>query len=155
VHHDERLRVPWPWWLVVAGLSVSVWWTFVLVTPPWFSTTVGLVTTALLVWAVWRYGSVRVAVVDPGTGPELLAGRAHVPVSVCGEPQVLDAEQLRQHLGPRADARSYVVVRPWSRSGVLVPLRDPIDPTPSWVVASRRPEELAAALRAARTPLAD
>jgi hypothetical protein len=67
----------------------------------------------------------------------------------------LDAEQLRQVLGPRSDARSYVLVRPYSRGGVLVPLQDPADPTPSWVVATASPEALADALRAARLPLAD
>jgi hypothetical protein len=155
VRHDERLRAPWTWWLLVAGFSLSVWWSFFLATPVWFSTVAGLLTLAGVSALLWHYGNARVALVDGRDGPELVAGRAHVPVSLCGEPEPLDAEQLRHRLGPGADARSYVLVRPYSRGGVLVPLRDPRDPTPSWVVASRRPVELAAALRAARAPLAD
>lgn len=155
MRHDERLRAPWTWWLLVVAFSVSVWWSFAFATPIWFSTAAGLLTLAGMSALLWRYGSARVAVVDGSEGPELVAGRAHVPVALCGEPVALDAEQLRHRLGPGADARSYVLVRPYSRGGVLVPLRDPQDPTPSWVVASSRPPQLVAALRAARAPLAD
>lgn len=153
--HDERLRAPWSWWLVLTGFAVSVWWIFALATPLSFATVVGALTLAVASLALWHFGNVRVAVVQGGHGPELVAGRAHVPVALCGQPQALDAEQLRQVLGPRSDARSYVLVRPYSRGGVLVPLQDPADPTPSWVVATASPEALADALRAARLPLAD
>jgi hypothetical protein len=155
VRHDERLRAPWTWWLLVAGFGISVWWSFALATPVWFATAVGALTSVALSVLLWRYGNARVAVLEGRLGPELVAGRAHVPVALCGKPRPLDAEQLRRVLGPEADARSYVLVRPYSRGGVLVPLEDPADPTPSWVVASNRPEALAGALRAARAPLAD
>lgn len=155
VRHDERLRAPWTWWLLLAGFSVSVWWTFALATPPAFATAVGALSAVAGCALLWRYGNARVAVREDQAGAELVAGRARVPVRWCGEPRVLDAEQLRRVLGPQADARSYVLVRPYSRSGVLVPLVDPADPTPSWVVASARPEALAGALRAAQARLAD
>lgn len=155
VRHDERLRAPWTWWLLVAGFAISVWWTFALVTPLTFATAVGLLTMGTVSALLWQFGNVRVAVVDGGLGPELVAGRAHVPVALCGQPRALDAEELRKVLGPQSDARSYVLVRPYSRGGVLVPLEDPVDPTPSWVVATASPEALAGVLRAARSPLAD
>jgi hypothetical protein len=155
VRHDERLRAPWTWWLLAAAFSLSVWWSFLLATPMWFSTAAGLLTLGGIGALLRQYGSARVSIVDGEAGPELVAGRARVPVQLCGDPVPLDAEQLRHRLGPGADARSYVLVRPYSRGGVLVPLVDPLDPTPSWVVASNRPQELAAALRTARAPLAD
>ena len=137
------------------GFAISVWWVFALATPLHFATIVGALTLAVAAAALWHFGNVRVAVVDGGRGPELVAGRAHVPVALCGHPRTLDADQLRAVMGPEADARSYVMVRPYSRGAVLVPLEDPADPTPSWVVATAFPEALAGALRAARTPLAD
>lgn len=155
IRHDERLRAPWTWWLLLIGFGVSVWWTFALATPLPFATVVGVLTTAACSAFLWHYGNVRVAVLESRAGWELVAGRAHVPVAVCGEPQTLDAEQLRGVLGPQADARSFVLVRPYSRGGVLVPLQDPGDPTPSWVVASARPQALAGAMREARAALAD
>jgi hypothetical protein len=155
VRHDERLRAPWTWWLVAAGFTLSVWWVFILSTPPPVATGVALVTALAVGALLWRYGSARVAILDGVAGAELIAGRAHVPVALCGEPRTLGPEELRRVLGPGADARSYVLVRPYSRTGVLVPLQDPADPTPSWVVATARPDALAGALRASKAPLAD
>jgi hypothetical protein len=155
VRHDERLRAPWTWWLVAAGFTLSVWWVFILSTPPPVATGVALVTALAVGALLWRYGSARVAILDGVAGAELVAGRAHVPVALCGEPRTLGPEELRRVLGPGADARSYVLVRPYSRTGVLVPLQDPADPTPSWVVATARPDALAGALRASKAPLAD
>jgi hypothetical protein len=155
VRHDERLRAPWTWWLVAAGFTLSVWWVFILSTPPPVATGVALVTALAVGALLWRYGSARVAILDGVAGAELIAGRAHVPVALCGEPRTLGPDELRRVLGPGADARSYVLVRPYSRTGVLIPLQDPADPTPSWVVATARPDALAGALRASKAPLAD
>jgi hypothetical protein len=49
-----------------------------------------------------------------------------------------------------AGAHAFIVQRPWVPTAVLVRLADPADPTPYWVVGSRRPAELAAAVLAAR-----
>jgi hypothetical protein len=82
---------------------------------------------------------------------ELHAGRAHVPARLLGDVVVLATrEQVAGELGPRLDARAYVLLRSSVGRGVRVALEDPADPTPYWLVSSRRPEELAAALDAAR-----
>ncbi|PZR53817.1 DUF3093 domain-containing protein [Xylanimonas oleitrophica] len=84
-------------------------------------------------------------------GGELRAGSAHVPLSLLGEPVALaDRESMREELGPRLDARAYVVLRTWARTGVRVPLEDPADPTPYWLVSTRRPQELVRAVEAGR-----
>jgi hypothetical protein len=41
---------------------------------------------------------------------------------------------------------AFVVQRPWVRGTVRIYLDDPDDPTPYWVVSSRRPQALLAAL---------
>jgi hypothetical protein len=69
-----------------------------------------------------------------------------------GRVEVLDAERMRQARGPDLDARAYLCLRGWIATGVLVELRDTEDPTPYWLVSSRRPAELAAAISAAATP---
>ncbi|MBT0994897.1 DUF3093 family protein [Cellulomonas sp. DKR-3] len=80
---------------------------------------------------------------------ELHAGRAHVPVALLREPRALDAPTLRHELGPGLDARAFLCHRGWVRTAVRAELADPADPTPYWVVSTRRPEALVAALRAA------
>jgi len=52
--------------------------------------------------------------------------------------------------GPELDARAYLCLRGWIAAGVRVPVLDPRDPAPYWLVSSRRPAELAEALRLAR-----
>jgi hypothetical protein len=81
------------------------------------------------------------------SGGELFAGSAHVPLDLLGDVRVLDAAALRTELGPSLDARAHLSLRGWIHSAVRVELVDPADPTPYWIVTSRRPEELAAALR--------
>src|SRR5690606_41628631 len=79
----------------------------------------------------------------------LHAGWANNRGSHLGEPVFLDVDGLRAAMGPEADARAFVCHRPWVRQGVRVAVVDPRDPAPYWLVASRRPAELAAALRRA------
>jgi hypothetical protein len=66
----------------------------------------------------------------------------------------LDAEQTRRTAGTEADARAYLVLRPYLKRAVKVQITDPADPAPYWLVSSRRPEELAGALSflAGRSP---
>ncbi|WP_425956957.1 DUF3093 domain-containing protein [Xylanimonas sp. McL0601] len=107
-----------------------------------------LVAAAGMLWLV--AGAPVVAVRDG----ELWAGRAHVPVTLLGEAQVLATrEQVREELGARLDARAHVLLRSWVPTAVRVVLEDPADPTPYWLVTTRRPEELAAALHAATGPM--
>lgn len=80
---------------------------------------------------------------------ELRAGRAHVALDLLGEVTPMsDAEAMRTALGPALDARAFVCLRAWARTGVQVQLTDPADPTPYWLLSTRRPAELAAALGA-------
>ena len=80
------------------------------------------------------------------TDDYLIAGRARVPLDVIGQAEVLDAEQMRQARGITLDARAYLCLRGWLPVGVRVPLDDPEDPTPYWLISSRRPAALAAAI---------
>ncbi|PFG37906.1 Protein of unknown function (DUF3093) [Georgenia soli] len=81
----------------------------------------------------------------PG-GLRLRAGQAVIPVDALGAGVALDAEQLRSALGPEADARAYVCHRAWVRSAVRLPVVDERDATPYWLVCTRRPSALLAAL---------
>ncbi|MDP9182948.1 MAG: DUF3093 domain-containing protein, partial [Actinomycetota bacterium] len=71
---------------------------------------------------------------------------ARAPVTAFGTPEVLEREALRLWLGPHADAAAWVAVRPWQRTAVRLPVTDPEDDTPYWVVGTRRPVALLAAL---------
>ena len=82
------------------------------------------------------------------TAETFAAGRAKLPVSLVSGIAELDPEQMRQARGVRLDARAYLCIRGWLPAGAKVFLADPEDPTPYWLISSRRPEALAKALRA-------
>ena len=59
---------------------------------------------------------------------------------------VLDADQARRRAGVDADARAHLVLRPYVATAVEITLDDPADPVPYWLVSTRRPDALAAAV---------
>ena len=62
------------------------------------------------------YGGARVEVADG----ELRAGRAHIAGTHLGAAEALDPEQTRRVAGPEADARAYLVLRPYLKRAVKV-----------------------------------
>ncbi len=148
--YSERLAVPLRWWAQGTMLVATLWLTVVVAVPgptAWVVTAVAL---ALLALALFWYGDARVVVQDGW----LQAGRARIEASYLGEVAALDPEQTRLVAGRDADARAYLLLRPYVHRAVRVEVVDPADPTPYWLVSSRRPDDLASALRVltGRTP---
>lgn len=85
-------------------------------------------------------------IVEVGDGM-LRAGRARIPAALLGEPVALNGEEARNARGPQLDPRAWHVIRGGIDGVVVVPVQDPDDPTPVWVVSSRTPDRLAAAIR--------
>lgn len=149
--YTERLTAPWWCWLLallgaaalageiwLGGAGLRAWLPFAVLLP---AAAVGL----------WRLGRIRVAVGDG----LLWVDDARLPVRFVADVVPLDAAGRRELLGVGADPLAFVVQRPWIAGAVQVLLDDPADPTPYWVVSSRRPVQFAAALLAARGDGAD
>ena len=144
--HPYRERL-WPGpggWLVAAGLGALV----------------GLVLFPVSTGLAWGVGAAAVAAAVGLTAAatprvevsldELRAGAAHVPLSLLGDVTPLSGEALRAALGPELDARAYVCLRGWVHGAVRLELVDPDDPTPYWIVSTRNPSALCAALTGTR-----
>lgn len=144
--YRERLWVPWWWWpfaaVVVALLGAEVH----IGLPLAWKVGTYLVLGGVVVSWLLSVSLMPVAV----AGGVLRAGAARLPVEHTGEIRPLDEALRRRLAGPRADPQAYLVTRSWVRGAVYVEVTDPADPTPYWVVATRRPDRLASALRAAR-----
>ena len=149
MEYAERLTVPLRWWVQSTMLVASLWLAVVVAMPAPAAWTITGIAMALTVLALLAYGSLTVSVSDG----VLRAGRAHIPVGLLGTATVLDAEQMRRQAGVEADARAHLVLRPYLHRGVRVDVADPADPTPYWLISSRRPDELAAALARVEPPL--
>jgi hypothetical protein len=137
--YSESLHVPVLWWLLGLGMAVTVWWVFFVVTPLWAACVAGAVTAALVAAALLWFGAVRIEAGRDG----LRAGRALLPWQYVGPSVALDRAETRRQLGPDADARAYLLVRAYCPRAVKVYVDDESDPTPYWIVSSRRPEALA------------
>ncbi len=146
VDYVERLTVPLRWWVQGTMLVASLWLAVMAATPmvvAWSVTGVALI---MMIALLMGYGRVRV-VVDDG---QLRAGRAHIPLDLLGDATSLDAQALRRLAGVDADARAYLVLRPYLKRGVRIDIADPGDPTPYWLLSCRRPEQLVSVLDKAR-----
>lgn len=84
------------------------------------------------------------------TESHVRAGRARLPLEVVSNVSTSTGREAFEERGVKLDARAWMLLRGWIPGLVRVELDDPQDPTPYWLVSSRRPEELAAAINAAR-----
>lgn len=127
-------------------LVTSFWVAVVVAIPERAAWGIAAALMAMLAGALWAYGAARVEVKDGW----LYVGRANIEVKFVGEVRALDADATRQWSGPLADARALLLLRPYRSRSVRIEIDDPDDPTPYWLVSSRRPAELAAALDLSR-----
>lgn len=145
--YAERLTVPLRWWAQGTMLVASLWLALVVAVPGAFAWSVTAVALALMVALFVSYGGARVAV----EGSVFQAGRAHIPLEHLGEATALDREAVRRQAGVDADARAYLLLRPYLKRGIRVDVVDPADPTPYWLISCRRPDALVSALEAGRS----
>lgn len=145
VTYSERLHVPLRWWVQATMLLATFWLAFIVAMPAWAAWTA----TAVLLLATGGMflliGGARVVVRDG----VLHAGRARIPVDLLGAAEPLDAEETRRVHGVDADARAFLLTRPYLRLSVRVEVHDPADSTPYWLISTRRPHDLAAVLTGA------
>lgn len=148
---SERLRVPFRWWLL-GGLLVASFWVAMVVAIPaaaaWGITTALM---AMLATGLSSYGGARIVVEDGW----LQAGRAKIDMKFVGPVLALDKSAARELSGRLADARAFLLLRPYLPRAVRIDINDPDDPTPYWLVSSRRPALLVDTLDKTRRSVTD
>jgi len=141
--HHERL-VPGPGgWLLLAGFCGSLALVFLPLLGP---AATGVLAGGLSV----LFGGLLLRATPTVSVAEgwFHAGRARIPLACLGGVEELSPEAMRRACGTDLDGQAYLCLRGWVHTGVRVQVRDRDDPTPYWVVATRRPRDLARALRA-------
>ncbi|MGO8883059.1 MAG: DUF3093 domain-containing protein [Streptosporangiaceae bacterium] len=145
-NYRERLRVPVVWWFLGELTAVTLATTFWAGFSAWVAFAVYVVfcggcAAALLLWS-------RTAI-EVADG-QLRVGRAALPLSEAGEVAALDASQARAMRGPNADPAAFLMIRPYLKTAVYVEVSG--QQVPYWLIGTRRPAELAAAIESARPP---
>lgn len=141
--YAERLWVPIGWWVLTVGFALSLAVAVLFYWGPAFATGAGLLVLAPMAPLWIGYGRARVVVAPD----RLWVGQANIEWRYLSRVQSLDPIQTRQRRGIQADARAFVLTRPYLDKAVEVTLADPDDPTPYWLVGSRTPNRLANAIR--------
>ena len=79
-------------------------------------------------------------------GEELRIDRAHIDIKYLGSITVLDSPAMRLLRTRDADPAAYLAIKFWMPKGIKITVVDPRDPTPYWLITSKRGEEIAALL---------
>lgn len=142
VLYHEMVRPPL--WLLafifflLGSLSLSVWAAF--------DNPAGLISLALSVMLVALLGF-KVALAIEINSDHLQVGAAHIELRYLGKVAELSAEKMRTLRGRDADPAAFLAIRFWQPRGVRIEIVDPRDPTPYWLVSSKRASELSQKLQ--------
>jgi len=142
--YRERLW-PAPWLFIATALVIPA---SLLVFLP-------INTTAGVVVAIVLYVGCVVLLVLGGpvievTDTEFRAGRATLPLSVAGTVAGYTGDEARAERGTRLDARTWLLIRGWISPVVKIEIVDERDSAPYWVVSTRHPDAVVAAITAAK-----
>jgi hypothetical protein len=144
--YSERLRAPAGFWILgelSAVIFASTAWAgfSLLVAIASYVVFCGGCAALLLSW-----GRARIEVYDG----ELRAGSLTLPLAMAGEVAALDEAQTRALRGPRADPAAFMLIRPYLRLAVYIEITGEHQERPYWLLGTRRPAELAAAIERSR-----
>ena len=140
MRYRERL---WPsWWVFLAtALVIPASLLVFLPISPFAGVVAAIVLYSAIVLAL--LATSPVIEVDDGM---LRVGRARIERSFIGAVTAHEKADAVAERGTRLDARAYLVLRGWIPGVVRIEITDDADPTPYWLVSTKRPEGLATAL---------
>jgi hypothetical protein len=127
-----------------AAVSVLLPSTVIISEP--FDLLVGLVVGLIGVLGIWallffRAPQIRV------TKEKLYVGRASIPRDLIGEPVAISKSEVFGERGPKLDPAAHKVFQGSIKTAIKIPISDPQDPTPYWLVSTRNPTKLAIVLK--------
>lgn len=139
--------MPLSWWFGCVATAIVFAWILLVSTTRIAAAVTFVVVLIASALVVARYGSLTITRDDTG----LRVGGAFLDEIHIGAAEALHREEYRRRLGVDADARAYLVTRPYLDRGVLVRVADDADPVPYWLVSTRHPDDIAAAINARPT----
>ena len=78
---------------------------------------------------------------------ELKVGRVAILRNLIGEAEVISKEGIFLERGPNLDPGAYKVFQGSVKTAIKIPITDPEDPTPYWLISTRKPGKLAELLK--------
>jgi len=152
--YRERLRVPLAWWLLAVPSVLIIGATlYAGLAEPWPV----IIMAGLIAGCAALLIAMGLATIEVRDGT-LRAGKDALPLTTVSEVVALDQNQTMRLRGPRADPAAHLYSRPFLKESVYLAVAPP-GPAPYWLIGTRHPAELAAAvdrcrLQASHEPMA-
>ena len=140
--YQERVRPNLGTFVAVFALLPAV----TLVSEP-FDFRVGLALGSLLVLAIWAALLFLAPVIKVGK-TTLSVGAASIPRTLLGKIDVIEKDQIFFERGPKLDPAAYKVFQGTVKTALKIAIKDSNDPTPYWIISTRKPAQLATVLKA-------
>jgi len=142
VFYSEKVRPPA--WLfafllfLTESLALSIWAAF--------DNQTGLFAFAIAFLIVLASGSAMTMHIEVNSD-ELRVGRAHIERKYLGAITELDSSAMALARGRDANPAAFLAIRFWQPQGIKVNVHDDRDPTPYWLITTKKPGALVRALR--------
>lgn len=117
-----------------------------LVSEP-FDIRIGVVVGTVLVIGIWVALFISAPVISVGKN-DLRVGRAVIPRILIGKVQEISADQIFLERGPNLDPMAFKVFQGTVKTALKIAIEDEADPTPYWLISTRKPAQLATVLKA-------
>jgi hypothetical protein len=110
-----------------------------------FDLRIGIVVGLIAVSTIWGLLVFRAPRIQVSKN-HLRVGRVSIARSLVGTPKAIDKSEIFAERGPNLDPAAHKVFQGSVKTAVKIPVTDPEDPTPYWLVSTRNPEKLVEAL---------
>jgi hypothetical protein len=140
MRYRERL---WPAWWVFLATALVIPASLLVFLP--ISPVAGVVSATVLYGAIVVVLLATAPVIEV-TDEMLRVGRARIERSFLGAVTAHRGADATAERGTRLDARAYLLLRGWLPGVARIEIVDDADPTPYWLISTKDPEALAAAL---------
>jgi hypothetical protein len=144
--YRERLQVPLAYWLLSVPTVVFLGGEAYFFVDGWIPILVICLLEAVVAVFLVHWSAAVIEV----EGGVLRAGPDTLVLSEASDVVALDPRQSAALGGPRADPAAHILLRPYLKRTVYIGLADPESGVPYWLLATRHPEELAAAIESGR-----
>jgi hypothetical protein len=144
--YRERLHVPLAWWLLAVPTVLILGATlYAGLAEPWpIIIMAGLAAGCAALLITMGLGTVEIR------DGALRAGDAALPLTAVSEVVRLDQKQTTRLRGPRADPAAHLYSRPYLKESVYLAVSASSTAAPYWLIGTRHPAELAAAVERCR-----
>jgi hypothetical protein len=110
-----------------------------------FDLRIGIVVGLIAVSTIWGLLVFRAPRIQVSKN-HLRVGRVSIARNLVGTPQAIDKSEIFAERGPNLDPAAHKVFQGSVKTAVKIPVTDPEDPTPYWLVSTRNPKKLVEAL---------